>query len=706
LGVTPAAIILGVIIALAAFLRLYNIHAIGDANTYYTAAVESMLQSWHNFFFVAAEPGGSVTVDKPPLGLWIEAISAFFLGVNGFAVVLPNILAGLLSIPLLYHLVKKYYGTGAGLLAGLVVAVTPVAIAAERNNTMDGMLTFFLILAAWGFINATETGKRRYLWAGAALVALAFNIKMLQAFLPLPAFYALYFFGAKVTWREKVINLMMATVILFALSLSWAIVVDLTPADERPYIGSSTNNTVIELMTGHNGINRLVGGGPPGGGPPPGGGSPPGGAPADGAPADGNGGAGAANQPRPGPPGGGPPGGGPPGGGPGREVGSAAPLRFLRAPLSKEMSWLLPFALFSMLLALGRKRPTFPLSAHQKGLILWGGWLMTCLVFFSIASFFHAYYMIMLAPALAAMVASGAAILWQMSKKTPQRAAILLLMAALLTQGYQLFNMRQFTLQTPWLPLTLGLFLLGIGLLLPLFASGHPKALSPPSGAGDKAMGHPLAHSPTRPLTPSPPRPRAPSPPRRSAAFSVIMLSLMVTPFAWSTLTMLEEAPHVGLPSAYAGEREANGLPPGGEPRANQELLDYLTERTQDVSYLMAAPSALIGSPYVLATKRPVLYMGGFNGSDQVLSTEDMAHLIETKQLRYVLTVDRVGPPGGEASQEEIKAWLSSTCTVVEEIELSNDMPGLGPPPPPPAQGAGGDGRPEASPPQLYECGS
>jgi 4-amino-4-deoxy-L-arabinose transferase-like glycosyltransferase len=300
---------------------------------------------------------------------------------------------------------------------------------------------------------------------------------------------------------------------------------------------------------------------------------------------------------------------------------------------------------------------------------------MTCLVFFCIASFFHAYYMIMLAPALAAMVASGAAILWQMSKKTHQRASILLLMAALLTLGYQLFNIRQFTLQTPWLPLTLGLFLLGMGLLLPLFASGHPKAL-------------------------------ASSPPRFLAAFSIIMLSLMVTPFAWSTLTMLEESPHVGLPSAYAGEREANGLPPGGEPGVNQELLDYLTEHTQDVSYLMAVPSAQIGSPYVLATKRPVLYIGGFNGSDQVLSTEDMAHLIDTKQLRYVLTVDRVGPPGLESTQEEIKAWLSSTCTVVEEIELSNEMPGLGPPPAPPGQAATGADRPQASPPQLYECGS
>jgi 4-amino-4-deoxy-L-arabinose transferase-like glycosyltransferase len=200
---TPAVLIVVAIMLLSTVLHFSNLSAISDANAYYTAAVKSMLQSWHNFFFVAAEPGGSVSVDKPPLGLWIEAAFAAVLGVSGFAVSLPNILAGIFSIPILYHLVKKYLGTLAGLIAGLVVAITPVVLATDRNNTMDGMLVFTLLLAAWAFIKAAESGKLSWLLLGGVMVGLGFNIKMMQAFLPLPAFYALYFFGSKVKWGRK-----------------------------------------------------------------------------------------------------------------------------------------------------------------------------------------------------------------------------------------------------------------------------------------------------------------------------------------------------------------------------------------------------------------------------------------------------------------------------------------------------------------------
>src|SRR5688572_24389807 len=195
-GLTNAALLVIATMGLAFGFYMYNIDSIGDSNAYYTAAVESMLKSWSNFFFVAAEPGGSVTVDKPPLGLWIEAVFAYFLGVSGFSVSLPNILAGVFGIPVLYYLVKKYAGELAGLIAALVMAITPVFVATNRNNTMDGMLVFTLLLAAWAFIHATETGKARWLMLGAFIVGLGFNIKMTQALLPVPAFYALYFLAS------------------------------------------------------------------------------------------------------------------------------------------------------------------------------------------------------------------------------------------------------------------------------------------------------------------------------------------------------------------------------------------------------------------------------------------------------------------------------------------------------------------------------
>src|SRR5579859_5458655 len=183
---------IGAIVLLAAGLRLGNLSALGYANHYYTAAAASMMQSWHNFFFAAAEPGGAVSVDKPPVGLWLQALSALVLGVNGFAVVLPQIIAGIVSVALLYHLVQRRFGAMAGLLAALALAVTPVVVATDRNNTVDSTLILVLLLAAWAFSRATESGRARWVLLGAGLVGLGFNIKMLAAFLPLPAFYALY----------------------------------------------------------------------------------------------------------------------------------------------------------------------------------------------------------------------------------------------------------------------------------------------------------------------------------------------------------------------------------------------------------------------------------------------------------------------------------------------------------------------------------
>src|SRR5919202_718399 len=259
-GLTPTSLARAGIVILAAALRFANIGAIGQSNTYYTAAVKSMLESWHNFFFAAAEPGGSVSIDKPPVAYWVQTLSVAIFGVNGFAVVLPQILAGIGSVILLFHLVRRSFGNVAGLVAAFALAVTPVAIAVERNNTPDGLLIFTLLLAAWAFIKATESRKLRFLILGAVLVGIGFNIKMMQAFLPLPAFYALYFLGSQQGWWRKIAHLGLAMLVLLPVALSWAVIVDLTPADQRPYVGSSTTNSELDLIVGYNGLQRLLGG--------------------------------------------------------------------------------------------------------------------------------------------------------------------------------------------------------------------------------------------------------------------------------------------------------------------------------------------------------------------------------------------------------------------------------------------------------------
>jgi len=655
-GLTVASVVLLGIMAFALVLHLYNIQAIGDANAYYTAAVKSMLMSWRNFFFVAAEPGGSVTVDKPPLGLWIEALFAYFLGVSGFSVSLPNILAGVLGLPLLYGMVKKHMGELAGLAAALVMAVTPVFVATNRNNTMDGLLVFFLLMAAWAFLRATETGKLRWLLLGAFLVGLGFNIKMMQAFLPLPAFYALYFFGAKTGWGRKLLHLGLASVLLLVVSLAWAVAVDLTPADARPFIGSSGDNTVMGLMFGHNGMARLAGGGGPGANRPQNGENPP--APgADSA-------AGQAPAPQPGfraappaalqacanstpgaacsftaqngsaingacilppnttalacapqgqiPPAGLRPADGPnaPGGGTpfSQETGAPGVFRFFTSPLSRQMSWLLPFALISVLLALFGARIKLPLEAGlHKALIVWGGWLLTCVVFFSmISGIFHSYYAIMLAPALGAMVGTGFAWLWGMDKKW---AGAALALSAALTIGFQYFAASQYNEFSAWM-LVSGV-LLGLGSLALIF--------------------------------------------QRRLAYLTILAAMLVIPLYWTVKTVTAGA-DINLPTAYTGSQQAR--PQNGGAGADTALLTYLSANTDGVKYLAAVPSSQQGATLVLATGRPVLYMGGFGGQDEVVSAADLSALVANGELRYVLYGER-------GNQAEITNWLKSACAVV-----------------------------------------
>src|ERR671932_470990 len=249
---------LAAILILSAFLNLFRLTSEGYANEYYSAAVKNMLTSWHNFFFVSFD-SGFVSVDKPPLGLWIQAASAYLFGFHGWALLLPQALAGILSVALLYHLVSRAFGSVAGLIAALVLAVTPVAVGVERTNNSDGLLVLTVLTGTWAVIQATETGRVRWLLLGAAIVGLGFNIKMLEAYLVLPALYLLYFLAAPVSWWRRFIHLGAATALLLVVSLSWAIAVDMTPADQRPYVGSSENNSALNLAFGYNGATRLLG---------------------------------------------------------------------------------------------------------------------------------------------------------------------------------------------------------------------------------------------------------------------------------------------------------------------------------------------------------------------------------------------------------------------------------------------------------------
>src|SRR5579875_834571 len=246
------------ILAITAFLDVFRLTREGYANTYYAAGVRSMLESWHNFFFVSFDPGGFVTIDKPQLGFWLQALSAEIFGFHGWSLILPEAVAGVVSVAMVYYLVQRIFGQLAGLLAALIMAVTPVAIAANRSNIVDSLLVLSLLLAAWATIRAVERHSLRWLLLGMVFVGLGFNIKMLEAYLAVPALLALYFLCAKLRWRTRIWHVIVAGIVLLVISLSWATAVDLTPASQRPFVGSSQDNSEYNLIFGYNGVERLL----------------------------------------------------------------------------------------------------------------------------------------------------------------------------------------------------------------------------------------------------------------------------------------------------------------------------------------------------------------------------------------------------------------------------------------------------------------
>jgi len=311
------------------------------------------------------------------------------------------------------------------------------------------------------------------------------------------------------------------------------------------------------------------------------------------------------------------------------ETGAPGVLRFFTSPFSKQMSWLLPFALISIFLALFGSKIQLPIeSSVHKALILWGGWLLTCVVFFSmISGIFHAYYAIMLAPALGAMVGIGFAQLYKWGKNT-NWAMIGLIVAVLVTLGFQLFTTMQYNEFSGWM-LGTGI-LLGLGILL--------KSIS------------------------------------RRAAYAVILSAAMVIPAYWSVMTVASGANN-NLPTAYEGQNQ-NGRdgflasPAINGENINTELVNFLQANTQKMEYLVAVPSSQQGAELVLATGRPVLYMGGFGGQDEVVTVDDLAEMVANGELRYVLY------GGGRGNKQDTLNWLRTSCTMVNELSNTGSTQG------------------------------
>ncbi|MGO9750291.1 MAG: ArnT family glycosyltransferase [Solirubrobacteraceae bacterium] len=245
------------ITAIAAVLRLSELGGV-KGNPFYDAAVHSMGLSWHNFLFGAFDPGAMLAVDKPPVDLWLQVAATKLLGWNSFALKLPEALGGTLAVPLLYDAVRRAVGRGAGLAAAASLAVMPVSVLTSRSDTMDSLMMLFIVAALWLTVRATAVGGRRWLVLAGVAVGLAFNVKLLEGLVVVPALVLLYAIGAPIPRRRRAVDIALAGVALVIVSLSWAVVVTLAPG-RHPFPIGSANGSVFDAMFAFNGLGRLAG---------------------------------------------------------------------------------------------------------------------------------------------------------------------------------------------------------------------------------------------------------------------------------------------------------------------------------------------------------------------------------------------------------------------------------------------------------------
>ncbi len=263
---TPVRLALGGVVCIAFVLNCWALSRNGLGNTYYSAATRSMTASWRNFFFASFDPGGFITVDKPPVALWFQALSVRMFGYSSWTLLLPGALAGTASVAILFSIMRRHFGAVAATIAALVLAVSPVSVSVNRLNLPEPFMILFLVAAAWAVLRSLDAA-RPLVWLAVAggFAGLAFNTKTLAAAIAFPALGLAVLVGAR-TWKSRVIRGAVLAGVAALASLWWVLVVDVIPTSMRPYVGGSRNNTELNLLIGYNGLGRVDGEGQLGGG--------------------------------------------------------------------------------------------------------------------------------------------------------------------------------------------------------------------------------------------------------------------------------------------------------------------------------------------------------------------------------------------------------------------------------------------------------
>jgi 4-amino-4-deoxy-L-arabinose transferase-like glycosyltransferase len=384
---------LALLVAATAIVYLWNLSASGYGNTFYAAASQAGSQSWSAWFFGSLDAQNLITVDKPPASLWVTGLSVRLFGMSSWSVMAPQALMGVAAVAVLYCAVRRAFsdpnlGAAAGLLAGAVLAATPAAALMFRFNNPDALLVLLLTVAANCLMRAAIAASLRWLVLVGIVMGTAFLTKMLQGYLVLPGFALVYLLVAPTSWRKRVIHVLAAVAALIASAGWWVLAVQLIPASARPYIGGSTDNTVLDLALGYNGIERILG------------------------------------RHREGKP-------------LGDRGGSSLPMlggrtglhRLFTGEMANEISWLIPVALFVVAFGIYLAARQILSRAELCALLMWGTWLVvTGVVFSFMGGTVHPYYTVALAPAIAALVGIGAVWAWRRRSSWDGRCALATMM--------------------------------------------------------------------------------------------------------------------------------------------------------------------------------------------------------------------------------------------------------------------------------------
>ena len=609
------------VLALSAVLNVNKLSQNGYANIFYSAGVKSMLRSWHNFLFVSFDPGGLVTVDKPPLALWVQAASAKVFGFSPLSLLLPEAIVGVLAVAALYWVMAPRFGAWAAVAGALTLAVFPSFVAVSRENGVDPVLILLLILACGAGLRACETGRWRTLVGCGVLIGLAFNTKTLAAYLVVPPIALGYLVCAPGSIPNRIGKLAVAALAMLVVSFAWIAVVELTPASQRPYVGSSTNNTELGLTFEYNGFGRVEGqvGGPNSVVVRPGAYVPAAQERAVAAKA-----VHAANVPpasstvhEPTPtlkpivtkgrekdpiPFGGPPG----------------PLRLFHIGLGDQAGWMLPFALFgllglALLACLDRRR-----DRRLAAMLVLGGWFLVEAVVLSLSKgIVHPYYVSALGPGTGAMAGAGAAAFVGLARgRSARRIVGLALMgcAVASTVVVQVVLMHREHYLEWFIPLLVVGAAVGICALLALRRLALP-------------------------------------------AVACTFLLLLVAPTAYSATTWLAPAEgtfpaagprHDPGPGAYGVNARDEGI--------DRALADYVSTHDPGSRWALLTVASDTAAPMMLFGLDAGA-VGGYSGTDPAVDGPQLARLVAAGKARYILLGGEYSLRGGNrATRAVLKA--------------------------------------------------